>query len=449
MSTPAHDTVLSRGSWFEWQRISTLLRTELVGGVLLLVAALAAITLANTGAADTYFGLRDTHIGQDLGPLHLNLSIGHWAADGLLAVFFFMAGLELKQEFVAGDLRNPRRALVPVAAAFGGVAAPAIIFAIINSANPQALAGWAIPTATDIAFALAVLAVIGSALPTAMRTFLLTLAIVDDLIAIIIIAVFYTTHLHLGFLAGCLAVVVCYGIIAQRAEQWFRGHLWASWLILLPIGVVAWALLLNSGIHATIAGVLLAFTLPVHPASGGGRHDGLAHMLEHHLRPFSAGFCVPVFAFFSAGVAVGGLDGLGEAITQPVSIGIIAGLVGGKMIGIFGTTFIATRFPGVALDDEVAWIDVLGLAAIGGVGFTVSLLVNELSFGTDELGSVGKVGILAASLLAALVASTILVPRNRHYLRIAAAEAVDVDQDSIPDVFERPEDIGPAPITHS
>lgn len=444
MSQPVSNDALSRGSWFEWQRISALLRTESIGGILLLVAAVAAIIFANTGLSDLYFGIKGSYLGGEVLGLDLRLSVGHWAADGLLAVFFFMVGLELKQEFVAGDLRNPRRALVPVAAAFGGVAVPAIIFAVINAGNPEALNGWAIPTATDIAFAVAVLAVIGSAMPIAMRTFLLTLAIVDDLIAITIIAIFYASDLNFGYLGASIAVVVVYGLIANRAEKWFRGHLGASWFLLLPIGVVAWALLLNSGIHATIAGVLLAFTLPVHPRGEQGRERGLAHMLEHYIRPLSAGVCVPIFAFFSAGVAVGGWNGLTTSLGSTVALGIIVGLVAGKMIGITGTTFFTTRFKGVNLDSELSWIDVLGLSALAGIGFTVSLLVNELSYGQDSLfGDMGKVGILSASLLAAIIGSLIVVPRNRYYKRIAAREKVDVDADGIPDVFERPEDVTP------
>lgn len=442
MNEPGQITVASRGSWWEWQRISALLRTESIGGILLLIAAVLALIFANTGLADAYFGVRGTYLGAEILGLDLRLSIGHWAADGLLAVFFFMVGLELKQEFVAGDLRNPRRALVPVAAAFGGVAVPAIIFALINLSNPEALQGWAIPTATDIAFAVAVLAVVGSKMPIAMRTFLLTLAIVDDLIAITIIAIFYASDLNFGYLLGSLAVIAVYGVIANRAEKWFRRHLGASWFLLLPLGIVAWALLLNSGIHATIAGVLLAFTLPVHPRGQDARHEGLAHLLEHYIRPLSAGVCVPIFAFFSAGVAIGGWSGLTDSLGSTVALGIIGGLVIGKMIGITGVTFIATRFKGVSLDKELSWIDMLGLSSLAGIGFTVSLLVNELSFGqASVLGDHGKIGILTASLLAAIIGSLIVVPRNRYYARIALLEQVDIDADGIPDVFEDAEDI--------
>lgn len=408
------------------RHLNAMLRTESVGGILLLIAAVLALVFANTGLQDSYFALRGTYFGGEIFGLDLNLSLGHWAADGLLAVFFFMAGLELKQEFVAGDLRSPARAIIPVAAAFGGVAVPALIYVLINLGDGDGLRGWAIPTATDIAFAMAVLAVIGSSLPVAMRTFLLTLAIVDDLIAITIIAIFYTSELQLGYLGAALLVVLIYGVIANRSEKWFRGNIGTSWFLLLPIGTVAWALLLNSGVHATIAGVLLAFTLPVHPRGRQSREEGLAHMMEHYIRPLSAGFCVPVFAFFSAGVAVGGFDGLTAAIGDPIALGIIAGLVLGKMVGITGTTYLATRLPGVDLSADLTWIDVLGLAAIGGIGFTVSLLVSELSFGQGSpLDDIGKVGILTASLLAAIVASVILVPRNRYYRKQQQLQTAD------------------------
>lgn len=418
-------------------RFNNLLRTESIGGILLLVAAVLALIFANSGLADVYFTTRGTYLGGEILGLDLRLSIGHWAADGLLAIFFFMVGLELKQEFVAGDLRNPRRALVPVAAAFGGVAVPAIIYTLINWGNPEALNGWAIPTATDIAFAVAVLAVVGSHMPLAMRTFLLTLAIVDDLIAITIIAIFYASDVKLGFLFASLAVIAVYGFIANKSEKWFRSNLRMSWFLLLPIGIVAWALLLNSGIHATIAGVLLAITLPVHPRGEQNRHGGLAHMLEHYIRPLSAGFCVPVFAFFSAGVAVGGFSGLASAMGSPIALGIIFGLVLGKIIGITGTTFLMTRFKGIELDAELRWIDMIGLSCLAGIGFTVSMLVCELSFGQGTaLDGVGKVGILSASLFAAILGAILVLPRNGYYKKLDRRESLDPDADGVPGVVE-------------
>lgn len=417
-------TTLQRASRRELRRIRGILRTESVGGMILLGATVAALVIANV-APDFYLGLRDTYWGADIGPLHLRLTVGHWTADGLLAVFFFLAGLELKREFVIGDLRDPRRALAPIVAAACGVAVPAIFYALVNlNAGPVALRGWAIPAATDIAFALAVLAVIGSSLPGALRAFLLTLAVVDDLIAILIIAVFYTEDLNLGFLLAALAAIAGYGVVVRRWRRWFEDIGWAAWAVLLPLALVAWALLYNSGAHATIAGVLMAFTVPVE--ADDPTHD-LAETLEHRLRPLSAGVAVPLFAFFSAGVVIQSPAQIVDALTGTIGLGIIVALVLGKLVGIAGGTFLVTRLPGSELHPDLAWVDVLGVSLLGGIGFTVSLLINELSF---EPGSAqadaGKVAILAASVLAALLAALVLGARNRHYRQLAES---DPDED--------------------
>ena len=269
--------LFSRGSYSEKLRIGEILRKETVGGMLLVAAAVIALVWANSPLSDSYFALRDFEIGYE--PWHLELSLGAWAADGLLAVFFFLVGLELKREFVAGDLRNVSKAIVPVAAAVGGVAVPAAIYAVINLSSPETVDGWAIPTATDIAFAVAVLAIIGSHLPSALRIFLLTLAVVDDLLAITIIAVFYTEDLEITPLLLALAGLALYTFLAQKYRRFFGLKASAAWFILLPIGVVVWALVHASGIHATVAGVLLGFAVPVirSKASGGpdaGRLEG-------------------------------------------------------------------------------------------------------------------------------------------------------------------------------
>ncbi|MFZ0529856.1 MAG: Na+/H+ antiporter NhaA [Propionicimonas sp.] len=433
MSGPA---TLARGAYSEFSRISEILRRESVGGVLLLIAAAAAMLCANL-APDFYFGLRDTHLSVDIAGMHLDLSIGHWAADGLLAVFFFLVGLELKREFVVGDLRDPNTALVPVVAAIGGVAVPALIYTAFTFADPTQRVGWAIPAATDIAFALAVLAVIGSALPAALRTFLLTLAVADDLIAITIIAFFYTRDLEPAYLLAALVPIALFTLLAQRGQHFFSHHGWVTFLVLTPIGLVAWALVYSSGVHATVAGVLLALGVPARPASGDDADHGLAEILEHKVRPFSASIAVPVFAFFSAGVAVGGLDGFVAAVTSPIGLGVIFGLVAGKAIGISGATWLVTRLRRAHLDPDLNWIDVFGLAVLGGIGFTVSLLVSELSFGQGtEYDDIGKVAILTASILAAVLAGLLLGSRNRHYRAVAAAELIDADDDGTPDKFQ-------------
>lgn len=432
---PAAGFTLARGAYREFRRVSAILRQESVGGILLLVGALTALLVANL-APDFYVWLRDLHVGGPLFGLDLELSLGHWAADGLLALFFFLVGLELKQEFVTGDLRNPRTALVPVVAAFGGVAVPALIYFGFTFADPSASHGWAIPAATDIAFALAVLAVIGSHLPAALRTFLLTLSVVDDLIAITIIAFFYTKELRLEFLAGALIPLVAFALLVNLAQRFWLRHAWAKWTLLAVAGASTWVLIYSSGVHATVAGVLLAFCVPVRPPKGGDQIRALAEVLEHRLRPFSAGLAVPVFAFFSAGVAVGGWDGFVAAATSSIGLGVIVGLVGGKVIGITGSTWLVTRLRRAQLDPDLSWVDLFGLSILGGIGFTVSLLVSELTFGQGTaLDDVAKVAVLTASVLAALLAAVVLGGRNRHYRAIAAAEEVDADADGVPDKF--------------
>jgi NhaA family Na+:H+ antiporter len=387
------------GSRLEARRIGDILRAETVGGLLLLGAALTALVWANSPWADAYESLSDLRAGP--------LSLAQWSADGLLAIFFFVAGLELKREFVAGDLRDPRRAVLPVAAAVGGMALPATIFALVN-AGSDTLAGWAIPTATDIAFALAVLGLINTHLPPALRTFLLTLAVVDDLLAITIIAIFYTSALYLLPLLLALLPLAAFGVLVQRRER--------RWWLLLPLAVATWALVHESGVHATVAGVLLAFTVPVQRRAPGNG-PGLAEHFEHRFRPLSAAVAVPVFAFFAAGVSVAGIGNIANSVT----IGIVAGLVVGKTVGIGGATWLVQRFTRAELDSGVSWWDVFGLALLSGVGFTVSLLIGELAFGHGSARDAHvKVGVLAGSVLAALLATVVLRLRNRHYRSLSS-----------------------------
>ena len=436
---PPHSTVLGRGSYAESLRIGEILRKETVGGALLVAAAVIALIWANSPVSGSYFALRDFKIGYE--PWHLELTLGAWAADGLLAIFFFLVGLELKREFIAGDLRQLSKSIVPVAAAVGGVIVPAVIYAVVNLTSPETLRGWAIPTATDIAFAVAVLAIIGSHLPSALRIFLLTLAVVDDLIAITIIAVFYSSDIQPVPLLWALIPLALYTFLAQKYRRFFGANARAAWVILLPLGIATWALVHASGIHATVAGVLLGFAIPVLRSKASGGPDagpGLAEIFEHRSRPISAGIAVPIFAFFSAGVAVGGWEGLGSALTDPVAVGIILALVLGKPIGILGTTWLLTKATRATLDSSFKWIDIFGVALLAGIGFTVSLLVAELSFGHGTIhDDHAKVGILAASVLAALLATVVLRTRNRQYRQAEADEKVDSDHDGIPDVYEQ------------
>jgi Na+:H+ antiporter, NhaA family len=430
--------VFGRARYAEVVRIGAILRKETVGGALLVGAAAIALLWSNSPWSAGYFALRDLSFGY--APWQLELTVGQWSSDGLLAIFFFLVGLELKREIVAGDLSDPGTAVVPVAAAVGGVIVPALIYVAINWGDQDAVRGWAVPTATDIAFAVAVLAVIGSHLPSALRLFLLTLAVADDLIAIVIIAFFYTTSIQMLPLVLTLVPLALYTFLAQKYRKFFRLNASAAWFVLLPIGIATWVLLHASGVHSTVAGVLLGFAVPVLRVAGSENETGpgLAELFEHRFRPISTGFAVPVFAFFAAGVAIGGWDGFGAAFGSPVTLGVLAALVLGKPIGIVAMTWLTTRLTRAELDPSVKWIDLTGVAFLGGIGFTVSLLVAELSFGAGSThDDDAKVAILVASLAAAFLASLVLRARNRHYRRIEFEDAVDADGDGIPDVYQQ------------
>ena len=424
-------SLFERGSWAEDSRVAQLLRKETVGGALLVAATLVALVWANSPAGDSYAALRDVTVGPSA--LHLHLTIGTWASDGLLAIFFFVVGLELKWEFIAGDLRDPRRAALPMLAAVGGMVVPALLFVAVNrTTGGGALRGWAIPTATDIAFALAVLAVIGTHLPAALRTFLLTLAVVDDLFAVAIIAVFYTERLSWLPLSGAVGTLGLFTLAVQRRIR--------SWWLLLPLAAATWGLVHGSGVHATVAGVLLGFAVPVvrsQAAGGPEAGPGLAEHFEHRFRPLSAGVAVPVFAFFACGVTVGGFGGLGDALSDRVALGIVVALVLGKFVGVFATTWLVARFTRASLDTGLRWLDVAGLAMLAGIGFTVSLLIGELAYGSASVRDDHvKVGVLTGSLLSAALASVVLRGRNRTYRRLREDEEVDADSDGVPDVYE-------------
>ncbi|MCW2787040.1 MAG: Na+/H+ antiporter NhaA [Marmoricola sp.] len=371
--------------------LGDLFRSETVGGVLALVAAAVAVCWMNLDPS-SYTSLRH----HDLGPLDLE----HWAADGALTVFFFVAGLELKREFLVGSLRRPADAAVPVVAAICGVAVPALVYVVADRGTGN-LEGWAIPAATDIAFALAVLAVVGSALPTQLRAFLLTLAVVDDLIVIAIIAVFYTDTVHLGALLGAIGVFIAYGVLQRLRVR--------TALVYLPLAVGAWWLVHESGIHATVAGVTLGLLTRVLPDADENRSP--AERLEHRISPISAGVAVPFFALMSAGVRFGG--GV-DLVRDPIVIGVVLGLVLGKPVGILAGAALVTRFTRAELDPAVSWWDLTGLAVLGGVGFTVSLLVSDLSFG-DARAEQAKTAVLIGSVGAALLGALLLGRRNRYH----------------------------------
>ena len=403
---------LSRLSLPERGYIRQRLRDETFGGVLLLVAAAIALVWANSAWGSSYQNFVNFEFGPNFW--HLHLSVAAWASDGLLAVFFFVIGLELKHELVLGSLSNVRKAAVPVAAAIGGMLVPALIFVIINVASPQGVpGGWGTPMATDIAFALAVLAVVGKNLPIALRAFLLTLAVVDDLGAILVIAIFYTDKIALSWLA--LSVLCC---IAYAIAQ--RQRVRTAWLY-VPLGLLTWVFMLNSGVHATVAGVALGLLTRV--KLDPGETQSPADRVAHRIHPLSAGVCVPLFALVAAGVDVRTI-GVWTAVSTPVAIGVILGLIIGKPIGIFCTSWLVARFTKASLSSSLRWLDIFAVGLLGGIGFTVALLIAELSFAGTDLSS-AKLAVLVASVAAAILAAIALRRRGRAYAALAELEEVE------------------------
>ncbi len=373
--------------------ITDVLRQETVGGALMLAAAVVAVSWANVSPVSYAAVL---HL--PLGPLDLE----HWVADGLLAIFFFVAGLELKRELTVGALSRPAQALVPIAAALCGMAVPAAIFVLVNltlaGGRPQ---GWAIPMATDIAFALAILGLVGSRLPTGLRAFLLTLAIVDDLGSIAVIAIFFAHGLSALWL---LAALGCAGLWLLLQWRRIRG-----WYLYLPLGILCWTCMYASGVHATVAGAVLGLLT----SSNVSRGPSVVDVWEHRWRPISAGVAVPVFALVAAGVPVS-IDKLSAALTSPVGIGVVLGLVGGKFLGVFGGAWLTARLTRAELAAELRWSEIASVALLAGVGFTVALLIGDLAFADDPaLQEVAKTGVLVGSVIAAVLASISLRRRTR------------------------------------
>jgi NhaA family Na+:H+ antiporter len=401
-------------------------RREASGGVLLIVAALVALVWANSPFADSYAGLWETRLTIGVGDLALSKPLLLWINDGLMAVFFLVVGLEIKREVLVGELATVRKAMLPIAAAVGGAVLPALLFVLIAGGDPEAIRGWGVPMATDIAFALGVLALLGSRAPVGLRIFLTALAIVDDLLAVLVIAVFYSSGLSPVALAAAAAVLVAL-VVANRLGV-------RRPLVYAVLGVGLWVAILQSGIHATIAGVLLAMTIPARTridrtafvegarrlvADLSDRHDAPSEeehhatlwdledltehaqapmlRIEHALLPWVAFLIVPLFALANAGVAIGG--DLGGALTNPIALGIIVGLVVGKQIGITLGAWLVVRAGLAALPDGVSWRHVNGGAWLGGIGFTMSLFVADLAFGESPL-ALAKIGILAASVIA-------------------------------------------------
>ncbi|MGY4967884.1 Na+/H+ antiporter NhaA [Streptomyces nigrescens] len=400
------------------------LRTETVGGMVLLAAAVVALVWANTPWSGAYEQIRDFHFG--IPALGLDLSVEHWTADGLLAIFFLVAGVELKRELVVGELRTPATAALPVVAALCGMIVPAALYAATVTAGGGSLEGWAVPMATDIAFALAVLAVLSTHLPASLRAFLLTLAVVDDLGAILIIAIFFTSDLNFAALGGAFAgLAVIYVLQRFRVRGWW-------WYV--PLSIVTWALMYNGGVHATVAGVAIGLILRT--TRDKGETASPAERTSHLLHPVSAGVVVPLFALFAAGVGISGAA-LGEVFTRPEPLGVVLGLVIGKTLGIFAGTYLAARFTRARLNPELAWADVFALAVLAGIGFTVALLIGELAFPDPAASEHVKAAVLIGSLIAAGLAALLIRRRNGIYRRLYEEETRDDDHDGIPDIYQR------------
>ncbi|WP_282786482.1 Na+/H+ antiporter NhaA [Nocardia sp. CC201C] len=387
--------------------LSRYLRTETFGGALLLIAAAAALIWVNSPWGDSYTTMVDTRLA--IPPLHLDLTLADWTKDGLLAIFFFVAGLELKRELVVGELADRKSASLPIIAAFGGVLLPALIAVAVGWGVEGMDRGWAIPVATDIAFALGVLALTGSRIPAAARVFLLSLAVVDDLIAIILIAVLFTTTVKMLWL---LAAILCFAI-------WWVGQKYrvSTPLLYVPVALVAWYALHEAGIHPTLAGVALGLLTRVRPDPDEDEHCVPAANLEHFFQPISAAFCVPVFALFASGVTLNA-DVFSEIFTNRLGLAIVLGLLVGKTVGIFGFAWAAIRFGLAKKPTDLAYRDMFALSVLGAIGFTVSLLVAELALadvGDGSAAELAKAAVLLTSLAASLVGSALLLRRGRAH----------------------------------
>ncbi|MCB1336431.1 MAG: Na+/H+ antiporter NhaA [Maritimibacter sp.] len=390
--------------------IERLFKHEAAGGIALMAAAILALIVANSGFAGLYDAVLAAKLSVTINGEGLEKPLILWINDGLMAIFFFLIGLELKRELLEGKLKNPRDVALPGVAAIGGMAIPAILFAALNWSSPETLPGWAIPAATDIAFALGLLALVGSRAPASLKVFLLTLAILDDLGAILIIALFYTAHLKVTYLLIALAPLAAMGWLNARGA-----HRVAPILLL---GIVLWVLVLKSGVHATLAGVVTAFFVPLKDRWG----KSPLHALEHGLAPWVAFFIVPVFAFANAGVALAGLSA--DALTSPLTIGIVAGLVLGKQIGVFGATWLMVKAGFARLPAGVNWMHIYGLSALAGIGFTMSLFIGGLSYADPALMNEVRLGVLVASAISAVVGYSVLMAAGRKPANTGADAAL-------------------------
>jgi NhaA family Na+:H+ antiporter len=389
---------------------SRVVNHEAFGGILLMMAAVAALLVANSSLSGAYNGALKSYFAVTLNGAGIEKPLILWINDGLMAVFFFLIGLELKRELLEGKLKNPRDVILPGMAAVGGMAVPALIYTYVNWGNPETIGGWAIPAATDIAFALGILALVGSRAPTSLKVFLLTLAILDDLGAIIIIALFYTAELKVDYLF--MAVIPLIGLIILN----LRGaHRIAPALLL---GTIMWFFVLRSGVHATLAGVVTAFCIPLYDRWG----KSPLHSLEHGLTPYVNFGIIPIFAFANAGVVLAGMS-VGNLL-EPVPMGIATGLVVGKMVGVFGVTFLMVKFGLARLPHGANWAHIFGLACLAGVGFTMSLFIGGLSFSDPAMMNEVRLGVLSGSVVAGVVGYTVLMLASQRQEKPAKGNPV-------------------------
>lgn len=385
--------------------LKDFLQSEAIGGYVLMAAAVLALFVANSAWAPVYFDTLGTKLGFALGPVVLKESVLHWINDGLMAVFFLLVGLEIKREVLDGQLRGVSRIVLPGIAALGGMIVPALIYVVVNLSNPDALRGWAIPAATDIAFALGILALLGSRIPTSLKIFLTALAILDDLGAIVIIALFYTSDLNTFALGMAGVLLVC--LIALNRMGVLRLTPY------LLIGAVLWYFVLKSGIHATLAGVALAMTIPLRPQTQGHSegHSPL-HFLEHALHRPVAMLIVPIFGFANAGVSFAGM-GL-ASLAQPVPLGVMLGLFLGKQAGVFGFSWLAIKAGIATMPRHASTLQLYGVALLCGIGFTMSLFIGALAFDDPASIDATKIGVLAGSVISAIAGFLVLRLSSRQ-----------------------------------
>ncbi|MEP0941449.1 MAG: Na+/H+ antiporter NhaA [Rhizobiaceae bacterium] len=375
--------------------IQSFLKLEASGGIVLIFAMLVALALANSGLAPFYDSFLATNLRVGAGSFEISKPALLWINDGLMAIFFFLVGLEIKREVLSGELSSIDKTLLPLLAAIGGMAVPALVFCWINWGNAESLSGWAIPAATDIAFALGVLALFGKRVPVALKVFLLAVAIIDDLGAIIIIAMFYTSDLSINALTLSMMGFVLAVVLNRLGVRALAPY--------LLIGIFMWACVLKSGVHATLAGVLIALAIP---SKSPDDEKPLLHKLEHSLHPWAAFLILPVFAFANAGVRLEGVQF--SDLLAPLPLGIAAGLFIGKQIGVFGATWLAVKSGVTRLPQGVNWMQIYGVACLTGIGFTMSLFIGSLAFSSDEMMNAVRIGVLLGSGLSAVTGFVVL-----------------------------------------